>query len=72
MDILLKRWIVDINISQLGPYFWIVAIVVAVIVAFVVIRFFWRHILKYLVHGCLGIVGILILLALLRYIFKIF
>jgi hypothetical protein len=43
-----------------------------VIVAFVIIRFFWQHILKYIVHGCLGIVGILVLLALLHYIFKIF
>jgi len=62
----------NINLSLLTPYIWILAIILVVIVAFVIIRFFWQHILKYLVHGCLGIVGILALLALLHYIFKIF
>ncbi|HVM71445.1 MAG TPA: hypothetical protein VMT91_06775 [Anaerolineales bacterium] len=62
----------NINLTQLAPYIWIVGIILVVILAFIVIRFFWRHVLKYLVHGCLGLVGILILLALLHYIFKIF
>ena len=55
-----------------SPYLWILAVVLVIVVAFVVIRFFWHHILKYIVHGCLGIVGIIILLALLHYFFKIF
>jgi len=62
----------NIDISQLAPYFWIVVVALAVVVVFVIIRFFWHHILKYIVHGCLSIVGILILLALLHYIFKLF
>ena len=62
----------NIDLSQFAPYIWILAVILVVIVAFVIIRFFWQHILKYIVHGCLGIVGILALLALLHYIFKIF
>ena len=55
-----------------SPYIWILAVVLVIVVAFVVIRFFWQHILKYIVQGCLAIVGILVLLAVLHYIFKIF
>jgi hypothetical protein len=62
----------SINMTQLAPYLWILAIILVVVLAFVIIRFFWQHILKYIVHGCLGIVVILILLALLHYIFRIF
>jgi hypothetical protein len=63
----------NIDLSSL-PYnqiVWGVVIVVAVIVAVVVIRFFWQHILKYLLRGCLVILGIAALLALLHY-FKVF
>jgi hypothetical protein len=61
----------NINFSGLTPYLWIVGAILVVIVAFVIIRFFWHHILRYLVQGCLVIVGIIILLAVLRY-FKVF
>jgi hypothetical protein len=50
---------------------WAVIIALAVIVAFVVIRFFWRHVLKYLLQGCLVILVIIAVLALLHY-FKVF
>jgi hypothetical protein len=62
----------NVDLTQFAPYFWIVVAILAIIVAFAVIRFFWHHILKHLVQGCLGIVGILVLLALLHYIFRIF
>ncbi len=64
----------NINLSTL-PYnqmVWIIVAIVAVVLAFVVIRFFWRHILKYLFQGCLVILAILALLAALHYYFKIF
>jgi len=48
----------NINMSQLAPYIWILAVIVVGLVAFVVFRFFWHHILKFIVQGCLGIVGI--------------
>jgi len=60
-----------VNISQLAPFIWILAAVLVVIVAFVVIRFFWRHVLKFLVQAGLVILVIFALLALLRY-FKVF
>lgn len=60
-----------VNISQLAPFIWILAAVLVVIVAFVVIRFFWRHVLKFLVQAGLVILAIVALLALLRY-FKVF
>ena len=62
----------NINISQFAPYIWILAVILVGLAAFAVFRFFWHHILKFIVQGCLGIVGILALLALLHYIFKIF
>jgi hypothetical protein len=50
---------------------WVVLAVVGIIVAYVIIRFFWKHLLKYLFQGCLVVLGIILLLALLRY-FKVF
>jgi len=50
---------------------WLILAAVGIIVAFVVIRFFWKHLLKYLFQGCLIVLGIILLLALLRY-FKVF
>ena len=61
----------NVDLSQLAPYMWILAAILVVIVVFIVIRFFWQHILKYLLQGCLVIVGIIILLAVLHY-FKVF
>lgn len=61
----------NVDMSQLTPYIWFLAALLAVVVAFIVIRFFWRHILKYILQGCLAVVGIIILLAVLHY-FKVF
>ena len=61
----------NINMTQLAPYIWIVGAVLVVIVAFVIIRFFWHHILKFVVQGCLVVVGILILVAVLHFL-KVF
>ena len=62
----------NIDFSQLPSYIWILVAILAVVVAIVVIRFLWRHILKYLLQGCLVIVGILALLAVLHFVFKVF
>jgi hypothetical protein len=62
---------VNINLSQFSPYIWLVAAILVVIVVFVIVRFFWQHVLKYLLRGCLVIVGILILLEVLHYL-KVF
>ncbi len=62
----------NINLSMLSPYIWIVAIILVIIVAFVIIRFFWHYVLRYLLHGCVVILGILALLAVLHFYFKLF
>ena len=62
----------NISLSQLAPFIWILAAILAIIVAIAVIHFFWRHILKFFLHGCAVILGILVVLALLHYIFKVF
>jgi hypothetical protein len=64
----------NINFSTI-PYnqiVWWVLIGLGVVVAFVVIRFFWKHILKYLFQSCLVILVVIALLALLHYYFKVF
>ena len=61
----------NIDFFQLGPYIWFIGALLLAIVAFIIIRFFWRHVLKYLLQGCLAVVGIIILLAVLHY-FKVF
>jgi hypothetical protein len=61
----------SINLSSLGPYLWIAGAVLLAILAFVIIRFFWHHVLRYLVQGCLVIIGIILLLAVLHF-FKVF
>ena len=46
----------NIDMSHIAPYIWIVAAVVVAFVIFIVIRFFWQHVLRYLFHGCVAIV----------------
>ena len=63
----------NINFSSINynQIVWVVVIIIAAVIAVAVIRFFWKHILKYLVQGCAVILVIIALLALLHY-FKIF
>ena len=63
---------VDFAAIPYNQIVWGILVIVGIILAFVVIRFFWKHILKYLFQGCLVIVGIFGLLAVLHYYFKIF
>jgi hypothetical protein len=63
---------IDFSAIPYNQIVWWVLIGLGVILAIVLIRFFWKHILKYLLQGCLVIVGILALLAVLHYYFKIF
>jgi len=62
----------NIDMSQLAPYIWILAAVLVVVISFIVIRFFWQHILRYLLRGCLMVAGILAVLAVFHYVFKLF
>ncbi len=62
---------VDFSTFSSSQIVWLLLAVVGVVVVFVVIRFFWRHLLKYLFQGCLVILAVIALLALLHY-FKVF
>ena len=62
---------IDFSTIPYNQIVWWVLAILGLLLAFVLIRFFWRHILKYLFQGCLAILAIIALLALLHY-FKIF
>ncbi len=57
---------IDLNVA-LG----LCAVVVAIVLVFVAVRFFMHHVLRFLFHGCAAILLIGALLFLLHY-FKIF
>ena len=63
---------IDFSTIPYNQIVWWILAILAIIVVFVVFRFFWRHLLKYLFQGCLVIVGIVALLAVLHYYFKVF
>lgn len=60
-----------IDFSHLAPVIWIITAVILLGVVVVIIRFFWQHLVKYLVQGCAVILGIIALLVLLHYL-KVF
>jgi hypothetical protein len=62
---------IDFSLINFNQIVWVVVIILAIVVAVALIRFFWKHILKYLVQGCAVILVIIALLALLHY-FKVF
>jgi hypothetical protein len=62
----------NIDLSHLASYTWIFAAFIVIILAIVIIRFFWQHVLRYLLQGCLVILGIIALLAILHYYLKLF
>jgi hypothetical protein len=62
---------VDFSTIPINTIVWVVVVIVAVVIGLVVIRFFWKHVLKYLLQGCLVILAILFVLAVLHY-FKVF
>jgi hypothetical protein len=56
-----------IDFSQLATYIWILAAVLVLIAIFIIIRFFWQHVLKFIFHAILAILGIVAFLVLLHY-----
>jgi glucan phosphoethanolaminetransferase (alkaline phosphatase superfamily) len=62
---------IDLSSISTSPFIWLALIVIAVIVVYVVVRFFFQHVLKFLVQGCLVLLVIAAVLALLHY-FKVF
>ncbi len=62
---------IDFSSIHINQIVWAVVIILVVIAAVGAIRFFWKHILKYFVQGCVVILAIIALLALLHYL-KVF
>jgi len=60
-----------INFSQLAPFIWVLAAILVFIGVFVIIRFFWHHVLRFVVQAGVVIIGVVLLLAVLRYL-KVF
>jgi hypothetical protein len=60
----------SIDISQLAPFIWTLAAVLGIVIVIVLIRFFFKHILKLALHGCAAILVLIVILALLSY-FKV-
>ncbi len=59
-----------VDLTQLAPFLWILTAVLIVVIAVIVVRFLWHHVVKLLVQGCAVLVLILTVLALLSY-FKV-
>jgi hypothetical protein len=62
---------IDFSAIPYNQIIWWTLAILGAILAVILIRFFWKHLLKYLFQGCLFILAILALLALLHY-FKVF
>jgi hypothetical protein len=62
---------IDFSAIPYNQIIWWLLVALGVALALVVIRFFWSHLLKYLFQGCLVILAVIALLALLHY-FKVF
>ena len=57
----------DLSMINLNTILWIAAIIGALIVVFVVIRFFLHHVLHFLFHGC----GFILLIAVVLYVLHV-
>jgi hypothetical protein len=61
----------DFGTISLNSALWLVAIVIAGILAFIAIKFFYQHILHFLLRGCAFLSLIIALLVILHYL-KVF
>jgi len=50
---------------------WLFVIFFVLLIVVAVVRFFWQHVIRYLLHGCVALVAIIALLVLLHY-WKVF
>ena len=58
---------IDFSTVSADQIIWLFVLFFAVLIVFVVVRFFWQHVVRYLLHGCVVILVIIGLLALLHY-----
>ncbi len=60
-----------IDTSQLASISWVIAAGLVLVVVFLVVRFLWRHVVVFVLRIGLFLLGIVAILAVLRY-FKVF
>ncbi len=61
----------SINFADLAPVIWVVAAALILTGVIIVIRFFWHHVLRFVVQAGVVILGVVLILAVLRYL-KVF
>ncbi len=57
-----------VNISEISPFMWIVIAAVVFFVALGIVRFLWQHVLKVVFKVGLVLLGVVAVVALLRYV----
>ena len=57
---------IDLGTVSLSTALWLISIVTLVIVIFVVVRFFFHHILHFVLRGCAILVVLVLVLVVLR------
>ena len=62
---------INLSTISLNTLIWIILFIVAVAVIFIVVRFFFHHILKYVIQGCLVLFVIVAIIAILHF-FRVF
>jgi hypothetical protein len=61
----------SINFAEMAPFIWVLAAALIVVGIGVVIRFFWHHVLRFVIHAGIFIVAVVLIFAILRYL-KVF
>ena len=57
---------IDLGSVSLGTALWLIGIVIVAIAIFVVVRFFFHHILHFVLRGCAILVVLVLVLVVLR------
>lgn len=58
---------IDFSTISLDQIIWLFVAFFVLLIVFVVVRFFWQHVVRYLLHGCVVLLAIIGIVALLHY-----
>ena len=61
----------DFSAVMSDPLTWAVLSIIGLVLVFIILRFFLKHVLKFLFHGCVAALAIIGILAILHY-FRVF
>jgi hypothetical protein len=62
---------IDFSAIPYNQIVWWALVILGIVAAIVIFRFFWRHLLKYIFQGCLVLLLVIALIELLHYL-KVF